>query len=84
MNWKCYLGCVAIFVAGLLFGSAAGTSSKYQDGRLSACKELVQVLNATSPLIAFLGGVECVAYKNDAAMKLGDKLYSLDGKKEYN
>ena len=60
----------------------AFTSTKYVDGRMSACKDLVSVVAQIFPNA--LGNPECVSYKDDVAIKSSGKLYSLDGKRELN
>jgi hypothetical protein len=84
MNWKCYVGSGMLFVGGLALGVASNGGGKYQEGRLSACKELATVMVQLNPLIVLAGGIDCVPYKGDAAIKIGEKLYSLDGTKQLN
>ncbi len=82
MNWKCYVGCGVLFFGGLMLGSATVTGGKYQAGRLSACNDLTGVITQLNPFLALVGGIKCVTYKDDVAIQLGEKKYSLDGKTE--
>ena len=68
-----------IFVVGLLIGVTANVGDRYQAGRLSACTEMTAALN---PL--FMNALHCVPYQGDVAIKIGGKLFSLDGKKQLN
>jgi len=78
-----------LLVLGVLFAMAGsflgGTRLKsavlYQQGRLSACKDILNALSPVSPFVQFF---QCVPYNGDAALKVGDGLYSLDGTKKLN
>lgn len=83
MNWKCYVGCGVLFVGGLVLGTATNAGNKYQEGRMSACKELMSVMVQMNPLL-MLAGPECVPHKGDVGIKIGEKTFSLDGKNELN
>jgi hypothetical protein len=64
-----------MFVTGLLVGVNANVGSKYLAGRISACNQIVKL----DPILA-VAEVTCVPYNGDVALKVGDRLYSLDGK----
>jgi hypothetical protein len=59
---------------GIVLGYVLTMTDNYQNGRVSACKDMLKV----DPVLRMLP-LECVPYKDDAAIKVGDKLYSLDG-----
>ena len=83
MNWKCYVGCVFLFMFGAYIGYLTPTKSRYQEGRVSACTEMLDGATKAIPFLA-LAKLECVPFKGDAAIKSGDDLYSLDGNKKLN
>lgn len=81
MNWKCYLGCISLFVFGMLTG-AAMNNNKYLAGRLSACKDLTIVIMQDPILAMATGGVTCVEQANDVFISINNapnKLYKLNG-----
>lgn len=67
---------VAAFVLGLLMGSTL-FSGKYTNGRLSACKDITGAIMQVLPV-----SLRCELFKGDATIVVGNKHYSLDGKKE--
>ena len=78
-----YLLPVAILFVGFFVGSNFPQHDRYQDGRLSACKEMLNTLIAVNPLFALVK-TECVVYKGDVALKLNEDIFSLDGTKKLN
>jgi hypothetical protein len=83
MNWKCYLGCTFVLALGIFLGVSFPSSGKYQDGRVSACKDMLNVLAQANPLVTLIK-IECIPYKGDAALKIGEELFTLDGAKKLN
>lgn len=70
-------GGLVVFLLGAGLGSKLG-GGKYADGRLSACKDM---LNAIMKGAVDQGLVGCVPYKGDVAIKVDDQYFSLEGKK---
>lgn len=64
-----------VFVLGLLIGSSAAMSNKFLAGQLDACNKIAKL----DPILA-MAQVSCVAHDDNIALKVGEKLYSLDGK----
>lgn len=65
---------LGFFIVGVLTGVNAVGGAQYQAGQLNACNKIVKM----DPILA-LAQVTCVAREGDIALKVGDKLYSLDG-----
>jgi hypothetical protein len=66
---------LGFFVIGVVCGLNVEAGNKFQAGQLSACSKIVQM----DPILA-IAQVTCVPHDSDVALKVGDKLYSLDGK----
>lgn len=71
---------VAMFILGLVVGSALGVgfgNGGHTKGRLSACNEIMSVLNRSSG-----GSLECVVIKGKVLItgpELGGHIFNLDG-----
>jgi len=74
--------CLLIFIAGTFCGVKIDFTNKYQAGRLSACTDMVTILNDI-PMFS-LANISCVMYHGDAAIKVNDGIFSLDGTKKLN
>lgn len=66
---------LVFFLIGAVFGMNAEVGGRYQAGQLDACNKIVKL----DPILA-LARVTCVANNGGIALKVGEKLYSLDGK----
>lgn len=89
MNWKCYLGCAALFLAGLSIGTARGKSASAAAaaaaeakgklaGRESACADYVAVINGNYPGM----DMECVTVDNEVYLqtpRAPGKKFTLNG-----
>lgn len=73
---------VVIGVSAFLIGGLLGTalSGKVLDGRLSACKDMTNVLNQSLPMQLECGVVKGEVYITSPLF--GGKRFSLDGKRE--
>jgi len=70
---------------GFLIGAGVNVGSRYKEGRLSACTEIIGGLVANVPMFAE-AQFSCVEFKGDAAINVGSvgKIFSLDGEKQLN
>lgn len=66
---------LAFFVVGAALGIGATGGNKFQAGQLDACNKIVKM----DPILA-IAQVTCVAHDSDVALKVGEKLYTLEGK----
>lgn len=76
------IGGVVLLLLGAGLGATIG-GGKYADGRLSACKDFLNIMTRTDPLMMVVQP-QCVPYKGDVAIKIGEGLFSLDGTKKLN
>lgn len=65
---------LAFFVIGVVCGVNTDVGGKYEAGQLNACNKIVKM----DPILA-LAQVTCVPHDGQVALKVGEKLYSLDG-----
>jgi uncharacterized Zn-binding protein involved in type VI secretion len=69
---------MVVLTAGFMFMTCLNGKASYQDGRVSACADVLSVFKRAGVVN---DSTVCIPYKKDAAVKVGEVLFSLDGKK---
>jgi ABC-type arginine transport system permease subunit len=75
--------CVLTFIVGFIVGMKISAGEKYQAGQLSACHDMLGIAVAAIPPLAVVNPT-CEVFHGEVAIRLNDKFFSLDGKRQLN